>query len=108
MDYTSLQDFATELLWGVEAMAGLVVSVSDALFQFKYEKMVVTPGSPAKVVSTPHAPQRLGKNPINFTKIVSQTRHPYDGRKKMNPSPKGDGYSCSEKKKRDLYSLYAC
>ena len=37
---------------------GLVVAVSDSLF--KYEKMVVTPGSPAKVVSTPHAPNGLG------------------------------------------------
>ena len=37
---------------------GLVVAVSDSLF--KYEKMVVTPGSPAKVVSTPHAPSGLG------------------------------------------------
>ena len=36
---------------------GLVVAVSDSLF--KYEKMVVTPGSPAKVVSTPHAPNGL-------------------------------------------------
>ena len=37
---------------------GLVVAVSDSLF--KYEKMVVTPGSPPKVVSTPHAPSGLG------------------------------------------------
>lgn len=37
---------------------GLVVAVSDSLF--KYEKMVVTPGSPAKVVSNPHAPNGLG------------------------------------------------
>ncbi|KAJ3505765.1 hypothetical protein NLJ89_g7245 [Agrocybe chaxingu] len=37
---------------------GQVVAVSDALF--KYEKMVVTPNSPPKVVSTPHAPQGLG------------------------------------------------
>lgn len=36
---------------------GLVVAVSDGWF--KYEKMVVTPGSPAKVVSTPHAPQGI-------------------------------------------------
>ena len=38
---------------------GLVVAVSDSLF--RYEKMVVTPGSPAKVVSTPHAPNALGQ-----------------------------------------------
>ncbi|KAF8805386.1 hypothetical protein BYT27DRAFT_6674914 [Phlegmacium glaucopus] len=31
---------------------GLVVAVSDSMF--KYEKLVVTPGSPAKVISTPH------------------------------------------------------
>ncbi|PPQ77620.1 hypothetical protein CVT25_011231 [Psilocybe cyanescens] len=37
---------------------GLVVAVSDSLF--KYEKMVVAPGTPAKVVSNPHAPQGLG------------------------------------------------
>ena len=37
---------------------GLVVAVSDSLF--RYEKMVVTPGTPAKVVSTPHAQRGLG------------------------------------------------
>jgi 5'-3' exoribonuclease 1 len=37
---------------------GLVVAVSDSLF--KYEKMVVIPGSPAKVISNPHAPYGLG------------------------------------------------
>jgi 5'-3' exoribonuclease 1 len=37
---------------------GLVVAVSDSLF--KYEKMSVTPGAPARVVSNPHAPQGLG------------------------------------------------
>ncbi|KAJ7157550.1 exonuclease II [Mycena crocata] len=37
---------------------GLVVSVSDSLF--KYEKMVVVPGSPEKVISNPHAPHGLG------------------------------------------------
>ncbi|KDR68528.1 hypothetical protein GALMADRAFT_78457 [Galerina marginata CBS 339.88] len=37
---------------------GQVVAVSDSLF--KYEKMVVTPGSPARVISNPHAPQGLG------------------------------------------------
>ncbi|KAF8816257.1 hypothetical protein BYT27DRAFT_7208450 [Phlegmacium glaucopus] len=31
---------------------GLVVAVSDLMF--KYEKFMVTPGSPAKVISTPH------------------------------------------------------
>ncbi|KAF8801423.1 hypothetical protein BYT27DRAFT_7114882 [Phlegmacium glaucopus] len=31
---------------------GLVVAVSDLMF--KYEKFVVMPGSPAKVISTPH------------------------------------------------------
>ncbi|KXN82677.1 5'-3' exoribonuclease 1, partial [Leucoagaricus sp. SymC.cos] len=36
---------------------GLVVAVSDSLF--KYEKMSVIPGSPPKVVSTPHAQQGL-------------------------------------------------
>jgi 5'-3' exoribonuclease 1 len=36
---------------------GLVVAVSDALF--KYEKMVVVPGNPAKVISNPHAPHGL-------------------------------------------------
>ncbi|PPQ70177.1 hypothetical protein CVT26_014453 [Gymnopilus dilepis] len=36
---------------------GQVVAVSDSLF--KYEKMVVAPGSPARVVSNPHAPQGL-------------------------------------------------
>ncbi|KAF8896029.1 exonuclease II [Infundibulicybe gibba] len=37
---------------------GLVVAASDSLF--KYEKMVVIPGSPAKVISNPHAPNGLG------------------------------------------------
>ncbi|KAF8910440.1 XRN 5'-3' exonuclease N-terminus-domain-containing protein [Gymnopilus junonius] len=37
---------------------GQVVAVSDSLF--KYEKMVVTPRTPARVVSNPHAPQGLG------------------------------------------------
>lgn len=37
---------------------GSVVAVSDSLF--KYEKMTVVPGTPAKVVSNPHAPQGLG------------------------------------------------
>ncbi len=37
---------------------GKVVAVSDSLF--KYEKLVVAPGSPAKVVSNPHHPQGLG------------------------------------------------
>ncbi|PCH42061.1 hypothetical protein WOLCODRAFT_73218 [Wolfiporia cocos MD-104 SS10] len=37
---------------------GMVASVSDSLF--KYEKMSVIPGKPAKVVSTPHSPQGLG------------------------------------------------
>ena len=37
---------------------GLVVAVSDSLF--RYEKLVVTPGTPAKVISNPHAPQGLG------------------------------------------------
>lgn len=37
---------------------GQVVAVSDSLF--KYEKMVVSPGSPARVISNPHAPQGLG------------------------------------------------
>jgi len=36
---------------------GQVVAISDSLF--KYEKMVVTPGTPAKVISNPHAPQGL-------------------------------------------------
>ncbi|PPQ66718.1 hypothetical protein CVT24_008819 [Panaeolus cyanescens] len=35
----------------------LVVAVSDSLF--KYEKMTVTPGTPAKVISNPHAPQAI-------------------------------------------------
>ncbi|KAF9037608.1 exonuclease II [Panaeolus papilionaceus] len=35
----------------------LVVAISDSLF--KYEKMNVTPGSPAKVISNPHAPQAI-------------------------------------------------
>ena len=37
---------------------GSIVAVSDSLF--KYEKMTVVPGTPAKVVSNPHAPQGLG------------------------------------------------
>jgi len=37
---------------------GQVVAVSDSLF--KYEKIVVTPGTPARVVSNPHAPHGLG------------------------------------------------
>jgi 5'-3' exoribonuclease 1 len=37
---------------------GKVVAVSDALF--KYEKLVVTPGSPPKAVSSPHHPSGLG------------------------------------------------
>ena len=37
---------------------GLVVAVLDSLF--KYEKMVVMPGSPAKVVSNPHVLNGLG------------------------------------------------
>jgi len=37
---------------------GQVVAVSDCLF--KYEKMVVSPGTPARVISNPHAPQGLG------------------------------------------------
>lgn len=37
---------------------GKVIAVSDSLF--KYEKIVVTPGSPPKVVSNPHSPQGLG------------------------------------------------
>jgi 5'-3' exoribonuclease 1 len=37
---------------------GLVVAVSDSLF--KYEKMSVIPGAPARVVSNPHAPHGLG------------------------------------------------
>ncbi|EDQ98305.1 uncharacterized protein LACBIDRAFT_304209 [Laccaria bicolor S238N-H82] len=37
---------------------GSVVAVSDSLF--KYEKMTVVPGTPAKVISNPHAPQGLG------------------------------------------------
>ncbi|KAF7981258.1 hypothetical protein HWV62_34139 [Athelia sp. TMB] len=37
---------------------GLVVAVSDSLF--KYEKMTVVPGAPAKVISNPHAPNGLG------------------------------------------------
>ena len=36
---------------------GRVVAVSDSLF--KYEEMVVIPGSPAKIVANPHAPQGL-------------------------------------------------
>lgn len=36
---------------------GMVVAVSDSLF--RYEKMSVTPGAPARVVSNPHAPQGL-------------------------------------------------
>ncbi|KAG2018391.1 exonuclease II [Coprinopsis cinerea AmutBmut pab1-1] len=37
---------------------GKVVAVSDSLF--KYERMAVVPGRPAKIVSTPHSPQGLG------------------------------------------------
>lgn len=36
---------------------GLVTAVSDPLF--KYEKLVVVPGTPSKVVSTPHFQQGL-------------------------------------------------
>ena len=38
---------------------GKVVAVSDSLF--KYEKLVVTPGSVPKVVSNPHHPHGLGQ-----------------------------------------------
>ncbi|CAK5283845.1 unnamed protein product [Mycena citricolor] len=37
---------------------GLVVALSDSLF--KYEKMAIVHGGPAKIVSTPHAPTALG------------------------------------------------
>lgn len=37
---------------------GMVVAVSDSLF--KYEKLVVVPGSLENVVSTPHSPKGLG------------------------------------------------
>ncbi|KAI0342644.1 hypothetical protein BDW22DRAFT_1329856 [Trametopsis cervina] len=37
---------------------GKIVAISDPLF--KYEKMVVTPGNPPKVISNPHSPQGLG------------------------------------------------
>jgi 5'-3' exoribonuclease 1 len=37
---------------------GLVAAVSDCLF--RYEKMTVIPGKPAKVVANPHAPAGLG------------------------------------------------
>ncbi|KAH9481103.1 5'-3' exoribonuclease 1 [Psilocybe cubensis] len=61
---TKVQDIATNMIdqrifmgWPF-LQEGLVVAVSDSLF--KYEKMVVVPGTPAKVVSNPHAPQGLG------------------------------------------------
>lgn len=37
---------------------GVVSSVSDPLF--KYEKMSVVPGTPARVVQNPHSPQGVG------------------------------------------------
>ncbi|KAI0663830.1 exonuclease II [Cubamyces menziesii] len=37
---------------------GMVSAISDSLF--KYEKLSVIPGKPAKVVSNPHSPQGLG------------------------------------------------
>jgi 5'-3' exoribonuclease 1 len=37
---------------------GLVTAVSDSLF--KYEKMVVVPGSPEKVIANPHSQKGLG------------------------------------------------
>ncbi|THH31525.1 hypothetical protein EUX98_g2669 [Antrodiella citrinella] len=37
---------------------GIVTSLSDPLF--KYEKMSVVPGSPAKVIHNPHSPQGVG------------------------------------------------
>ena len=39
-------------------LLAMVVAVSDMLF--RYGKMAVTPGTPAKVVSTPHAQRGLG------------------------------------------------
>ncbi|KAF8150162.1 exonuclease II [Crassisporium funariophilum] len=53
---------------------GLVVAVSDSLF--KYEKMVVTPGTPAKVISNPHAPQGLG----HWKMKAERTEHYYSKR----------------------------
>ncbi|KAI0091131.1 exonuclease II [Irpex rosettiformis] len=59
-----VQDIAGELIgerifigWPF-LQEGKVVAVSDSLF--KYEKLVVTPGSPPKVVSNPHHPHGLG------------------------------------------------
>ncbi|EMD33894.1 hypothetical protein CERSUDRAFT_37645, partial [Gelatoporia subvermispora B] len=37
---------------------GMVTAISDSLFT--YEKLVVVPGQPPKVVSNPHTPQGLG------------------------------------------------
>lgn len=37
---------------------GMVAAVSDSLF--KYEKIAVVPGSPERVVGTPHSPKGLG------------------------------------------------
>lgn len=48
---------------------GLVVAVSDSLF--KYEKMTVVPGTPAKVISNPHAPQGLGHWKMKAERIES-------------------------------------
>lgn len=46
---------------------GIVTAVSDSLF--KYEKMNVVPGTPAKVVSNPHSPQGVGYWKMKAEKI---------------------------------------
>ncbi|KAI0077090.1 hypothetical protein K474DRAFT_1163307 [Panus rudis PR-1116 ss-1] len=63
-EYRKVQDIANEMIghrifvgWPF-LQEGLVSAVSDSLF--KYEKLVVTPGNPPKVVSNPHSPQGLG------------------------------------------------
>jgi 5'-3' exoribonuclease 1 len=48
---------------------GLVTAVSDALF--KYEKLVLVPGTPAKIVSNPHVQQGLGHWKSKAERIVS-------------------------------------
>lgn len=48
---------------------GLVTAVSDALF--KYEKLVLVPGTPAKIVSNPHIQQGLGHWKSKAERIVS-------------------------------------
>ena len=53
---------------------GLVVNISDALF--RYEKLVVTPGSPPKVVSTQHTLHGLS----HWKSMTEKIEHHYSKR----------------------------